>query len=80
MSVIELKLEFHKLIDDIEDQSYLQDLYDSLAIFIGQRKLILDDSSPETLAFLQKSLTQANKRQTISTEQLRQELSQWLSK
>ena len=33
MSVIELKTEFHKLIDSIENEARLQDLFDSVAFY-----------------------------------------------
>jgi hypothetical protein len=36
MSIIELKTEFHKLIDSIDNEARLQDLYDSVALILNQ--------------------------------------------
>ncbi len=80
MSVIELKTEFHKLIDNIEDEARLQDLFDSVAFYLGQDSTLLDENSPEMINNLKSSISQAQSGKTISTEQLKQEINQWLSK
>lgn len=80
MSVIELKTEFHKLIDSIDNEARLQDLYDSVAFYLGQDSTFLDENSPEMIDNLKSSLSQAQTGRTISTEQLKQEINQWLSK
>jgi hypothetical protein len=80
MSVIELKTEFHKLIDSIENEARLQDLYDSVAFYLGQESDLLNENSPEMISNLKSSLSQAESGKTISTEQLKQEINQWLSK
>jgi hypothetical protein len=80
MSVIELKSEFHKLIDSIDNESRLQDLYDSVAFYLGQDSALSNENSPEMISNLKSSLSQAESGKTISTEQLKQEISQWLSK
>jgi hypothetical protein len=80
MSAIELKTEFHKLIDSIENEARLQDLYDSVAFYLGQDFIFPDENSLEMIDNLQSSLSQAKAGKTISTEQLKQEINQWLSK
>ena len=80
MSVIELKTEFHKLIDSIDNEAHLQDLYHSVAFYLGQDSAFPDENSPEMINTLQSSLSQAKAGTTISTEQLKQEINQWLSK
>jgi hypothetical protein len=80
MSVIELKSEFHKLIDSIENEARLQDLYDSVAFYLGQDSMFPNENSPEIINGLKSSLSQAQSGKTISTEQLKQEINQWLSK
>lgn len=80
MSVIELKSEFHKLIDSIDDETHLQDLYDSVAFYLGQDSMFPNENSPEMIDNLKTSLSQAKSGKTISTEQLKQEINQWLLK
>jgi hypothetical protein len=80
MSVVELKSEFHKLIDSIENEARLQDLYDSVAFYLGQDLTFSNENSPETISNLKSSLSQAKTGKTISTEQLKQEINQWLSR
>ena len=80
MSVIELKTEFHKLIDNIEDEARLQDLFDSVAFYLGQDSTLSDENSPEMISNLKSSISQAQSGKTISTQQLKQEINQWLSK
>ncbi len=80
MSVIELKTEFHKLIDNIEDEARLQDLFDSVAFYLGQDSTLLNENSPEMISNLKSSILQAESGKTISTQQLKKEINQWLSK
>ena len=79
MSVIELKTEFHKLIDNIEDEARLQDLFDSVVFYFGQKSTLPDENSPEMISSLKSSISQAESGKTISTQQLKQEINQWLS-
>lgn len=80
MSAVELKSEFHKLIDSIDNETRLQDLYDSVAFYLGKDLMFLDENSPEMINNIKSSLSQAKSGKTISTEQLKQEIGQWLSK
>jgi hypothetical protein len=80
MSVVELKSEFHKLIDSIENEARLQDLYDSVAFYLGQDSIFPDENSLEIINNLKSSLSQAQSGKTTSTKQLKQEINQWLSK
>ena len=80
MSAIELKSEFHKLIDSIENEARLQDLYDSVAFYLGEDSMLPNENSSEMISNLKSSISQAESGKVISTEQLKQEINQWLSK
>lgn len=81
MSTIEIKTAFHKLIDNIQDEESLQDLFDSAKIFLENRfQPLLDDSSPELLAKLSKSLQSSQTDNFLTTEQLKSEIQKWRTK
>ena len=66
MSSIELKSNFHRLIDIIQDERMLQDLYDCVADFA-----IVNDSklSASQIEWMQQSMSQIEKGQVISNEE-----------
>ncbi|MFN8343387.1 MAG: hypothetical protein U0X91_00170 [Spirosomataceae bacterium] len=81
MSAIEIKTAFHKLIDNIQDEESLQDLFDSAKIFLENRfQPLLDDSSPELLTKLSKSLQSSQTGNFLTTEQLKSEIQTWRTK
>jgi hypothetical protein len=81
MSTIELKTAFHKLIDNIQDEESLQDLFASAKVFLENRfQPLLDDESPELLAKLSKSLQSSQTDNYLTTEQLKSEIQQWRTK
>ena len=79
MSAIELKSEFHKLIDSIENEARLQDLYDSVAFYLGEDSTLPNENSSEMISNLKSSILQAESGKVISTQQLKQEINQWFS-
>ncbi len=66
--------EFHKLIDNIEDEARLQDLFDSVAFYSGQDSTLPNENSSEMISNLKSSISQAESGKVISTEQLKQEV------
>lgn len=44
-----IKKEFHRLIDGIQDEAYLQDLFESVAELARQKADVLDDLSAEEM-------------------------------
>lgn len=81
MSTIELKTAFHKLIDNIQDEESLQDLFASAKVFLENRfQPLLDDSSPELLNKLSKSLQSSQTDNSLTTEQLKSEIQKWRTK
>ncbi|TAF29060.1 MAG: hypothetical protein EAZ70_03070 [Runella slithyformis] len=79
MSSIELKSNFHQLIDTIQDERMLRDLYDCLVDFTidnNTKQPLLS----EQLARIQSSLEQIEKGQLIDNETIKQKVKQWLSK
>ena len=53
-----IREEFHKLIDGIEDEAYLQDLFESVAELARQKTDVLDDLSVEDMQRLDNALDQ----------------------
>ncbi len=53
-----IREEFHKLIDGIEDEAYLQDLFESVAELARQKTDVLDDLSVEGMQRLDNALDQ----------------------
>jgi hypothetical protein len=81
MSTIEIKTAFHKLIDNIQDEESLQDLFASAKVFLENRfQPLLDDESPELLAKLSKSLQSSQTDNYLTMEQLKSEIQQWRTK
>ncbi len=78
MSAIELKTAFHQLIDGINDENCLKDLYDSANVFVEHRLYaMIDDDSERIRQMLEKSVKNIGKAQTLTTEELRNEIKLW---
>lgn len=79
MSTTELKANFHKLIDRIEDEDQLRDLYG----FVAESALTSDKLDPLTSEQVRRildSLKQIERGETIPNEVVMQEVRQWLKK
>jgi hypothetical protein len=79
-SEIELKTEFHRLIDEIDDMDYLKKIYECL---VEQFHKSSDDFSELTIDKLKqfdKSIFEVKQGQFYTTEQIKKETLQWLTK
>ncbi|MCA0229238.1 MAG: hypothetical protein LCH91_02165 [Bacteroidetes bacterium] len=79
MSTIELKSSFHHLIDQIQDERMLRNLYDCIADFALNNDTQFQ-LSEEQLKRLQDSMSQIEKGKLIENETVKQNVKQWLSK
>jgi hypothetical protein len=50
-----------------------------VAFYLGQNSTLPNENSPEMISNLKSSTSQAESGKTISTQQLKQEIKQWLS-
>lgn len=79
MSTIELKSSFHHLIDQIQDERMLRNLYDCIADFALNNDTQFQ-LSEEQLKRLQDSMSQIEKGKLIENKTVKQNVKQWLSK
>lgn len=79
MSTIELKSSFHHLIDQIQDERMLRNLYDCIADFALNNDTQFQ-LSEEQLKRLQDSMSQIENGKLIENETVKQNVKQWLSK
>lgn len=75
-----IKEEFHHLIDSIQDEAYLQDLFESVASLTRRRGDVLDDLSAAEMQKLDKSLGQIQTGQVVSDAVVRQRYARWITK
>lgn len=75
-----IRRNFHQLIDMIEDNQSLTDLYAAAALYLEQQSLLLDTTDAELLSRMQTSLAQAERGEVISNEVMKQHVRQWLGK
>ena len=80
METLTIKQEFHKLIDEIPNEQYLCDLFESVAFFAKQKTDVLDDLSASELKRLDESLAQIKEGRVISDAVVRKKYEQWLTK
>ncbi|MDX2001345.1 MAG: hypothetical protein SFW35_02875 [Chitinophagales bacterium] len=76
------KAEFHKLIDSINDLETLEKFYQLMASFYKDDSSIdiLDELSETQRRRLYQSIAQAKAGETFSHENVKREVSKWLSK
>lgn len=79
MSSMELKSKFHHLIEHIQDERMLRDLYDCVAMFSLQNDTqdILEQAQIERL---KSSLTQIKEETLIDNETIKRKVKQWITK
>lgn len=80
MTSSDVREEFHKLIDTVQDDRMLKDFYDALNDARGQKRDILDDLSVDQRERLEQSLSQAARGTTISHEQIKSKIEEWRTK
>ena len=79
MSTIELKSSLHHLIDQIQDERMLRNLYDCIADFALNNDTQFQ-LSEEQLKRLQDSMSQIENGKLIENETVKHNVKQWLSK
>ena len=80
MSGKELKQAFHKLIDEVEDEQLLKDVYTILNQHKIQKGDIIDDLTESQKARLYAAMKQADEGKTVSNEEAQRRIRTWLSK
>lgn len=80
MDAATIKEQFHILIDKIDNIEYLQDVYDTMALQLGEKKDVLDDLSSEQLERLDESMKQIEEGKGIPHEVIKAKHQRWLIK
>jgi hypothetical protein len=82
MTNLQLKTDFHKLIDSFEDEQILQMVYEVLAGYVADNEQvdILNDLSTQQQTRLQDSIEQIKKGQIVSHQTVKDQLKKWLIK
>jgi hypothetical protein len=75
-----IKDEFHQLIDSIEDEAYLKDLFDSVVSLAQRKGDVLDDLSATDLARLDSALAKAQAGKGLPDSVVRERYAQWIAK
>lgn len=73
----QLKYEFHKLIDSIEDEEMLQMLYEDAVEYTTQDETE-EDLTPEQIASIELGLKQIEEGKVSSHEEVIQRIGEWL--
>jgi hypothetical protein len=76
----DIRRNFHELIDRIEDEQSLTNLYAAAALYLDQQPLLLDTTSSQHIDRMRISLEQANRGEVISNEAMKKQVQQWLGK
>lgn len=80
MSATEVKAEVHRLIDQIDDETYLRGVMDAMRSELGQTTDIAYELSEDELVQLPASLESVEKGRYTTNEQLKTEVKQWLTR
>ncbi|MCY7351639.1 MAG: hypothetical protein LH606_13390 [Cytophagaceae bacterium] len=80
MSTLEVKAEFHRLIDQIEDETYLREVMEAMRSEVEQNTDVAYELSREELAQLPASLEAVKQGRFTTNEQLKTEVRQWLTR
>lgn len=75
-----IREEFHRLIDGIQDEAYLQDLFESVAELARQKTDVLDELSAEEMQRLDKAIDQIRTGRVVSDAAMRERYAQWITK
>jgi len=82
MTKDKLKSEFHKLIDNIDDERLLENFYYAISDYSKQNKSIdiIDELTEKQRARLMSSIEQVSESNTICNDKMKEEIKGWLSK
>ena len=75
----ELKIKIHKMLDNIEDETVLNQVMEEVAFYATKRD-ITDDLTPVQLKELDKAIAEADNKETISWNDFKKEMSEWRKK
>lgn len=75
-----IREEFHRLIDGIQDEAYLQDLFESVAELARQKTDVLDELSAEEMQRLDNAIDQIRTGRVVSDAAMRERYAQWITK
>ena len=79
--IAELKAKIHEQVDKLDDETTLQMLQEAVSAYSSPfQKDILDELSPEQFRRLSESVKQANEGKTLSNDEVKQKVREWLSK
>lgn len=80
MTTAEIKKQLHQYIDLLEDETQLSMLNETAEVYLTSQGDILDSLTPEQKQQLQHSIWQADNGHTISNEEVKKRVKQWLMK
>ena len=75
-----IKEEFHQPIDSIEDETYSQDLFESVATLTRRKGDVLDDLPPADMQRLDNAIAQIKESRVFSDNAVRERYAQWITK
>lgn len=82
MNTSKIKSDFHKLIDIIDDEILLQSFWGAMNYYVNEQSTvdIIDELSGRQKKRLQQSIEQKKAGKTLTSERMKQEIRQWLTK
>jgi len=79
--IAELKAKIHEQVEKLDDEIALQMLQEAVSAYSTPfQKDILDELSSEQFQRLSESIRQANEGKTLTNDEVRQKVREWLSK
>ena len=77
-----IKTDFHKLIDKIENPDILENFYSAMNYYVNKKGSvdIIDELTEKQQKRLAASVKQAETGKTITNAQMKREIKQWLTK
>ena len=76
-----LKATIYKKVDQLNDETFLQMVEEAVTAYSSaSQKDILDELTPDQQQRLQESIQQADKGKTISNDEVKQKVKEWLSR
>ncbi len=79
MTTDELKRDIHQLVDSVQNDVTLVDLYAAVALIVEQQDMPLDDDS-ELRARVSKVANQIERGDYITNDEMKRQVQQWLAK
>ena len=78
----EIKTNFHKLIDKVDNTDLLENFFSAMNYYVNKKKGedITDELTPKQMKRLSASIRQAEKGKTITNAEMKKEMKQWLTK